>query len=110
VHAFVRTTTHGRHVVVHVTGDVDMGAVTPLRRVLHALGDAGADVVVDLTQVTFIDSTGVGLLVSALRRTERHGGSLSLVVDREPIMKVFRITALTRLFTIHSTLEAALAP
>jgi anti-sigma B factor antagonist len=108
VEPFVRTTTHGDRVVVHVAGDVDMGSVTTLRRVLHALGDAGADVVVDLGGVTFIDSTGVGVLVAALRRTQRHGGRLELVVDQERVMKVFRITALSRLFTIHRSLAAAL--
>jgi anti-sigma B factor antagonist len=108
VEPFVRTSTDGGRVVVHVAGDVVGRAVTLLRRVLHALGDAGADVVVDLTSVTFIDSTGVGLLVAALRRTERHGGRLVLVIDQESVMKIFRITALTRLFTIHRTLGAAL--
>jgi anti-sigma B factor antagonist len=105
----LRTTTHDGRVVVHCVGELDLHTVAPLRRVLERLCDAGADVVVDLTRVTFVDSTGLGVLVGALRRTQRHGGRLVLVVDRESVMKVFRITSLARVFTIHRSLEAALA-
>ncbi len=71
----VRTTTQDGHVVVHCSGEIDLRTVGPPRRVLERLGDAGADIVVDLTRVTFIDSTGVGALVAALRRAQRHGGA-----------------------------------
>jgi len=56
-----------------------------------------------------MDSTGLGVLVGGLKKVRTLGGDLSLVIDQETILKVFRITALTQVFSIHSTLEDALA-
>jgi anti-sigma B factor antagonist len=109
VDASACTARHGDHVVVHVTGVIDVHTVGVLRDQLVAPVDAGHDVVVDLSQVTFLDSTGLGVLVTARKRIDARGGRISLVVDGERVMKVFRITALTRLFTIHPSLETALA-
>jgi anti-sigma B factor antagonist len=104
-----RTALHGDQHVVHVTGEVDVYTVGRLREELAALPHRGTRVVVDLTGVTFLDSTGLGVLVDAMKRVRGGGGRMELVIDHEGVMKVFRITALTRMFTIHRTLEAALA-
>ena len=81
-----------------------------MREKLADLIDADhTDVVVDLTGVTFMDSTGLGVLVGALKKVRGYGGRLQLVIDQEKVIKVFRITALTQVFTIHETLDAALA-
>jgi anti-sigma B factor antagonist len=109
VEASARTATHGDHVVVQVSGDIDVHTVRFLRDQLAAPVDAGHDLVVDLSRVTFLDSTGLGVLVTALKRIDARGGRMQLVVQGERVLKVFRITALTRLFTIHPTLETALA-
>ena len=106
--ASLRTVTHGDQIVVHVAGEVDAHSVAPLRAELAALTDAGTDLVVDLTAVTFLDSTGLGVLVGALKRAHGKGGRLELVIDAERVMRVFRITALSRVFTIHRSLADAL--
>ena len=59
--------------------------------------------------VDFLDSTGLGVLVGGLKRARSHEGSLQLVCDQEKILKVFRITGLTKVFPIHASLEGALA-
>ncbi|WP_146900573.1 STAS domain-containing protein [Cellulomonas aerilata] len=107
--ASARTTTYGDHVVVHVAGDIDVHTVGLLRDHLGPPVEAGRDLVVDLSRVTFLDSTGLGVLVTARKKADVRGGRMQLVVAGERVMKVFRITALTRLFTIHPTLETALA-
>ena len=98
-------------VVVEVTGEVDAYTAPALDLCLHSQArQHGVRVlVVDLSRVTFLDSTGLGVLVTAMKRIDAHGGRMQLVVNGDRVMKVFRITALTRLFTIHPTLETALA-
>ena len=106
----VHTVVHGDTVVVQVAGEIDVYTAASLREKLADLIDADhTDVVVDLTRVTFMDSTGLGVLVGALKKVRGYGGRLQLVIDQEKVIKVFRITALTQVFTIHETLDAALA-
>jgi anti-sigma B factor antagonist len=96
--------------VVEVSGEIDVYTASVLRERLASLIDEGrTDLVVDLTPVRFMDSTGLGVLVGVLKKVRGHGGRLQLVIDSERLLKVFRITALTQVFTIHATVEAALA-
>ena len=53
--------------------------------------------------VEFLDSTGLGVLVGGLKRVRAHDGSLRLVCTQERILKIFRITGLTKVFPIHAT-------
>jgi len=95
--------------IVVVEGEVDVYTASVLREKLVDVIDADhADVIVDLTGVGFLDSTGLGVLVGALKKIRGFGGRLQLVIDQEKVMKVFRITALTQVFTIHESLEDAL--
>ena len=106
----VHSVVHGDQVVVQVAGEIDVYTAASLREKLAELIDADhTDVIVDLTGVTFMDSTGLGVLVGALKKVRGFGGRLQLVIDQEKVIKVFRITALTQVFTIHETLDAALA-
>ncbi|MEV7973660.1 STAS domain-containing protein [Cellulomonas sp. NPDC089187] len=103
------TTVNGR-TVVDVTGEVDVYTAPALRERLNALVDVGrTDLVVDLIQVRFMDSTGLGLLVGVLKRVRGLGGQLQLVIDAERLLKVFRITSLDQVFTIRETRDEALA-
>ncbi len=100
----------GDRTVVEVRGEIDVYTAPVLREELTSLVDRQrTNLVVDLTQVSFMDSTGLGVLVGGLKKVRTLGGDLSLVIDQETILKVFRITALTQVFSIHSTLEDALA-
>src|SRR6478752_3012178 len=58
--------------------------------------------VVNMEKVEFLDSTGLGVLVGGLKRVRAHDGSLDLVCTQERILKIFRITGLTKVFGIHS--------
>ena len=100
----------GARTVLHVEGEIDVASGARLReRLVALLGEGRTDLVVDLTAVTFMDSTGLGVLVGALKRVRLAGGRLVLVVDSERLLKVFRITGLTQVFTIHGSLADALA-
>jgi len=99
----------GERSVVHVSGEVDVYTAPMLREELAALIDAEhANLVVDLAEVSFMDSTGLGVLVGALKKIKTLGGELRLVIDQEKVLKVFRITALTQVFPIYATLDEAL--
>lgn len=104
------TRTIGEHTVLDVGGEVDVYTAPRLRERLVELIDGGARrVVVDLGRVDFLDSTGLGVLVGALKRLRTVSGSFGLVCDKEPLLKIFRITALDQVFPIHPTVDAAIA-
>jgi anti-sigma B factor antagonist len=106
----VRAVTYGTRVVVHLAGEVDIFTTAKLREQLGELiAQSHTDIVVDLTGVTFIDSTGLGVLVGALRSVRARGGRVQLVTNSQPILKALRITALSRLFTVHADLLTALS-
>lgn len=95
-------------VVVELRGELDIYTSSILRERLIELIDEGArHVVVDLSQVEFLDSSGLGVLVGALKRLRTADGDLSLVVASDKLLKIFKITALDRVFPLHDTVEAA---
>ncbi len=97
-------------VVVTPVGDVDLSNVARLREALHEQYlRPGADVVVDLDHVTFIDSAGLGVLIGARRRAYVVHGSLTLVCSQSRILRIFEITRLDRVFDVvskHPAVEA----
>jgi anti-sigma B factor antagonist len=96
------------HAVVGVAGEIDVYTAPKLREKLIELVSEGTyDVVVDLEKVDFLDSTGLGVLVGALKRVKAHDGSLSLVCTQDKILKIFKITGLTKVFPIHSSVDEA---
>lgn len=102
------THTVAEHTVLEVGGEVDVYTAPRLRERLIELIDGGArKVVVDLNRVDFLDSTGLGVLVGALKRLRAVSGSFGLVCDKEPLLKIFRITALDQVFPLYSSVEAA---
>ena len=102
--------TAGR-LVVDVGGEIDVYTSPKLRERLVAVVADGADhLVIDLEDVEFIDSTGLGVLVGILKRTRARGGSMSLVCSQDGLLRVFRITGLERVFSIYGSVDAATEP
>lgn len=96
--------------VVTVGGEIDVYTAPVLREKLNALVSEGHHhLVVDMEGVDFLDSTGLGVLVGGLKKVRQHEGSLQLVCTDEKILKVFRITGLTKVFPIHDSVDEALA-
>lgn len=95
-------------VVLAVSGEVDVATAPRLREKLVGLvGEGRSRIVVDLEKVDFIDSTGLGVLVGALKRVRTNDGDLALVCTGPRILKVFEITGLTKVFAIHRTVDEA---
>jgi anti-sigma B factor antagonist len=100
----------GGYPVVAVSGEVDVYSAPALKDSLTELLQSGAStVVVDLSDVAFLDSTGLGALVEARAATTEAGGSLPIVCNHERILKLFTITGLDGVFTIHPTVDEAVA-
>jgi anti-sigma B factor antagonist len=98
----------GSQSVVDVKGEIDVYTAPKLREKLIELVSEGSyDVVVNLEGVDFLDSTGLGVLVGALKRVKAHDGSLALVCTQDKILKIFKITGLTKVFPIHDSVEEA---
>ena len=100
----------GEWSIVEVGGEVDVATAPRLREQLISLvGDGRYRIVVSLEAVDFIDSTGLGVLISGLKRVRTHGGEFAVVCNESRIMKVFEITGLDTVFNVVPTLDAALA-
>ena len=94
--------------VVVLSGEVDIYTAPRFKECMLELLDAGVDrLVVDLSGVTFIDSTALGVLIGGVRRVHAAGGAMALVVTSRAVERVLSITGLDRVFTIHATREAA---
>ena len=96
--------------VVEVAGEVDVYTAPELRQQLRdATGQGVRRVVVDMTGVKFLDSTGLGVLVGAMGRIRESDGDMRLVVTSDHILKVLRITGLDALIPVDDNLDSALA-
>jgi anti-sigma B factor antagonist len=105
------TRTVAGYLVLEVGGEIDVYTAPQLReRLISIVEGGGRRVVVDLSRVEFLDSTGLGVLVGALKRLRGVGGELFLVCDQERLLKIFRITGLDRVFTLYPTVDTATAP
>ena len=95
--------------VVDVEGEIDIYTAPRLRELLIDLvSKNNYQIVVNLDKVGFVDSTGLGVLVGGLKRVRAHDGSLDLVCT-EQILKIFRVTGLTKVFGIYQTVDQAIA-
>jgi anti-sigma B factor antagonist len=103
------TTTSGHAAVVHVGGEVDLGTAPELdEHLVAAMREAGPDLVLDLTDVSFMDSTGLKVLIAALGRVQRVGGHLALAHTARAVRKVLSVTGLEETFLLSDTVEDAL--
>ena len=103
------TRTEGDRTVVTVGGEIDVYTAPKLREQLIDLVSSGNyHLVVDMENVDFLDSTGLGVLVGGLKKVRAHEGSMELICSQDRLLKIFRITGLAKVFTIHESESAAL--
>ncbi|MDL2075993.1 anti-sigma factor antagonist [Streptomyces sp. GXMU-J15] len=92
----------------HPFGHLDVYAAPGLRALIVDLANQGRHfLVLDLTHLGSLDSTGLGVFVGALKRTRARGGSIAMVVPSARILKMFRITGLTKYFPVYDTVAPA---
>jgi anti-anti-sigma factor len=95
------------HMLITVTGEVDIATAPQLRQRLAGPAASGRPIIVDLDPVSFIDATGLGVLASAASRTAAHGASLHVVCARHQVRRLFTITGLDRHIPLARTMTQA---
>jgi anti-anti-sigma factor len=96
------------HVVVRLRGVIDFWSAGPLEEQVNwALQGRRPHLVFDLNEVTFVDSTGLGLLVSVHRRAEAGGGWLHLARPSQHLRRLLEATNLDQLFELYPDVETA---
>lgn len=96
--------------IVTAAGELDVHTAPGLKSRLDALSQVPEPaLVVDLADVGFIDSTGLGVLVTTLKHVRESGGTLDVVVSSPRVLRVFALTGLDVVIPLHATLDEALA-
>jgi anti-anti-sigma factor len=91
---------------VEVTGDIDLATVAHVDRAIERLGGR---VVIDLRKVTFVDSTGINLLLAHRQRLEDSGGHLRILANTAPVIRLLDLAGLSNVFDVDETLHAEAA-
>jgi anti-sigma B factor antagonist len=95
--------------VLSVEGDLDLASAPSLKWALaDAVGAGATQLVIDLAQVSFIDSTALGVLVGAHRSLDR-GTRMAITCSRPEVLNIFELTGLDSTFDIFGDLDSALA-
>lgn len=104
-----RISEQGDCVIVALDGDVDLDRAPEVRSELLDCVGRGRNVLVDLSRVAYIDSSGIASLVEALQYAAKNGTMLALIAVSSEALKVFKLARLDKVFSIYPDLEAALA-
>ena len=105
----VESTLRDGATVLFLRGEIDVYTAPRLRQSIVDLVEAGTPhIVVDMSRVDFLDSTGLGVLVEGLKRIRSREGTLSIIATQEKILKIFDITGLNKAFPIYRSVEDAL--
>jgi anti-anti-sigma factor len=100
----------GTVTVVAPQGDVDMAVADDLRRRLTDLVDRGqVRIVLDLAAVMYIDSSGLGALVAAMKHARAAGGDIKVCALETDVRSLFEMTRLNTVLAVHATRQEAVA-
>jgi anti-sigma B factor antagonist len=99
----------GAAIIYRLRGSLDLATAPSLRAALiEAANEGKHEIIVDLTELEFLDSTGLGALIGAHRRALENSGRVRLIVHDGPIQRLLNITGLMRIFAVYGSLDAAL--
>jgi anti-sigma B factor antagonist len=101
----LETRSEGSWTVVEVGGEIDLFSAPQLKERIARLVDEGTPrLVVNLEKVDFMDSTGLGVLLGALKRVRERDGSLAIVCPPGPVHRVLTLTGLHKVFSVYESL------
>ena len=104
----VRIASEPPYTLIHLTGDVDLNSSPQARTAILEALTRNAALFVDLSQVTYMDSSGVASLVEGYQTARRQNLRFGLVAVAPPVRGVLRLARLDRVFPIHTTLAEAI--
>ena len=94
--------------IVVFTGEIDLESSPAARETLLKCVEHTSNVIVDLSEVSYIDSSGVASLVEALQAAKKQGGQFALAAVSEPTRRVLELARLDKVFTLYDSVELAL--
>jgi anti-sigma B factor antagonist len=100
---------NGQGAILSVGGEVDLATAPQLHAKLMELVEVkeAGGVVVDLTPVVFMDSTGLTVLLAGHRRAQAHGHTIRLVCPEGPVLRILRLTGTDKVLSVYSSLAEA---
>ena len=95
--------------IISVQGEIDVYTSPRVKEIINELIEQGHfNLIINLEGVRYIDSTGLGVLIGALKKVRENEGSINLICTNPQIKKIFNITGLVKIFGIHKNEEEAL--
>ena len=92
----------GEHKVISVSGEVDLYNVSELKKALFSVTDGSySSVVVDLKDVNYMDSSGIGALVAGQKKMRAHNGKFALINIHDDVLNILKLATLDRFLTIY---------
>ncbi|MEW6526742.1 MAG: STAS domain-containing protein [Spirochaetota bacterium] len=96
----------GEHKVISVSGEVDLYNVSELKKALFSVTDGSySSVVVDLKDVNYMDSSGIGALVAGQKKMRAHNGKFALMNIHDDVLNILKLATLDKFFTIYESEE-----
>ena len=106
----VKVEEQGASRVVRLSGECDIASAPQLQEALKSMrGPDITEVIVDATELDFMDSTGLGVVMGALKRLKESGGTLKIAGARGPVRRVLEVTGLDRVIPLFEDIEGATA-
>lgn len=95
--------------VIIMDGRLDAAQAKEFKNLVNTLVDGGRiKLIIDMAKVDFVDSSGLGSLVGALKLVNNRGGDIKIVSPRPEVRTIFELTRLHRIFDMFETLDIAL--
>ena len=95
--------------IVRPAGLIYLSCAFYFREQLVEQAKKGVTLIVDLKEVSFMDSSGLGALISAFKESKKSGGDLRLANANEQLNHILKISALNRVLSLYNSLEEALS-
>ena len=102
----IRTKDLGPHVVLQVEGDVDLYNVGELKSaIFKKVEDEVESLIIDMSGVPYMDSSGVGALVAGQKRMRSNGGKFAILNVQQDVLSILQLASLDKFFTIYESQE-----
>ena len=99
----------GEHKIIDVSGEVDLYNVSELKKALFSITDGQyPSVIVDMRNVNYMDSSGIGALVAGMKKMKAHTGKFALMNIHDDVLNILKLATLDKFFTIYETEEELL--
>lgn len=108
----LRVKRFGKTLLVYLEGELDVHTAAPFKEKITdelAAGVPPTNLVLLMDKVSFVDSSGVGAILGRYREIQAHGGRMAVVGLQLPVKKVFELSGMTKIISVHDSEGEALA-